>query len=289
MVVIQAFFHEHMAVIDGIDVPYVVPHRLAALAVDHLVMARRLARGRAIAGVGVADDHCVLGRPGRDVLLERGRRGVGHLLSVRGAPAGHGRQHRSMRLAPTAGHPATTAPLPRLTPLPQAATAFATFQEIGFVHFHDTLKGRRRARVGQEPMSPEKRRAVTDPTCRGRLMQRHPLAHARLISHPGRLETQPCQRRARQRREGLATGFRTAAKPHQTRALPMPHHPFATTVDACPRREYCRFPRLHRRGQLISLLRLECLDHLPLLRSGQRGGLGQPGLERFSLHSTQDQ
>ncbi len=278
-----------MAVIDGTDVPYVVPHRLAALVVDHLVMARRLARGGAIAGVGVADDHRVPGRPGCDVRLERGRRGVGHLLGVRGAPAGHGRQHRPMRLAPTAGHPATAAPLARLTPLPQAATAFATLQEIGFVHFHDTLKGRRRARVGQEPMSPEKCRAVTDPTCRGRLMQCHPLAHARLISHPGRLETQPCQRRARQRREGLATGCRTAAKPHQTRTLPMPHCPLATTVDACPRREQRRFPRLHRRGQVIGLRRLERVDRLPLLRGGQRGGLGQPGLERFSLHHTQDQ
>ncbi len=189
-----------------------------------------LARGGAIARVGITDDHCV---------------------------------------APT-----TTFPLPRLTALPQAATAFATFQAMGFVHFHNTLKGRRRARVGQEPMSPEKRGTVTDSTRRGRLMQRHPLAHALLISHPGRLEAQPRQRRARQCREGLATVFRTAAKPHQASALPMPYHPVAATVDACPRREQRRFLRLNRRGQFIGLLHLERLDRLPLLRGGQRGGLG---------------
>ncbi len=59
-------------------------------------------------------------------------------------------------------------------------------------------------------MSPEKRGVVTDLARRGQLMQRHPLLHARLMSHPNQLEAQP----------------------RQSQRLPMPHYPLAATVYA---------------------------------------------------------
>ncbi len=96
-----------------------------------------------------------------------------------------------------------------------------------------------------------------------------------MAEHHGRLEAQPCQRRAIQCREGLITVFSSAAKPHQASVFPC-CTALAATVYAKVRdaASSAASPHLNRRRQFIGLLRLDRLDRLPILSGGQRSGLG---------------